>query len=448
MLVILSDLHLTDETTSRNVPSEAFADLLLDEISDNAEDNKAEEVHIVLLGDIFDLVRTDFWQKVNEDERPWGGQLDPMTGMNRNSAVLEESYDHVLKAILDTQTGQSFIDMFKTIAADSPAPTKISYVVGNHDRAFWNFPSLQQEVQNKLGSRIAVNFCHSLCEPKYGVLARHGHEWDENNHGWLLHNKVLNKDNPLDRFDPSVCKVMAIGEVITAELMGGFIHRVKPKLDEGTVDQLKDLNNVRPMTDVFRWLEWFTGERLSREDRTVIVDALAKSLDCVLDTPFAKMWDKTKADWLVTGDLTDRLAKLNFLVPQLGYSRLKASVDLFDMLGKVFGGGDEYIKGSQSEWKQEDPGRLRDIQYVVYGHTHRALHECFEGTPDGEVKMYVNTGTYLPLIERASDDNGFYMAHRMTMAFFYSGDEDRDGRTHDRKPTVDLWTGIKRKQYR
>ncbi len=58
MLVVFSDTHISDGSTARNVHASAFA-LLCDEIVSAAKAKGAIEVHVVLLGDILDLVRTD-----------------------------------------------------------------------------------------------------------------------------------------------------------------------------------------------------------------------------------------------------------------------------------------------------------------------------------------------------------------------------------------------------
>jgi hypothetical protein len=60
--------------------------------------------------------------------------------------------------------------------------------------------------------------------------------------------------------------------------------------------------------------------------------------------------------------------------------------------------------------------------------------------------MYINTGTYLPLIQRTDDGAGFYSEHRMTIAFFYKESEDSGGRVGN-GPTADIWNGFRRKLY-
>ncbi len=452
MLVILSDIHLTDETTSFNVKPEAFEEHLKHEIDDNAKANDARELHIMLLGDIFDLVRTAYWQTVPEDERPWYGKLDKTTGMNTSNKV-QKHFEQVLTDILATRSAQALVAMCNRLARDhgqTGIPVRVSYVVGNHDRAFWNFPSLQKKLRaafsevtlnGKNGKRFAL--CDHLKLPQYGVLARHGHEWDDNSYALKLYNKVLNRRKQVQRFDPTVNRVMSIGEVITAELMSGLIHRVEGKLDDMIIHDLKDANNVRPMTDLFAWLDWFAGSSVKR-DNDVIFNALRDSLGAVLDSSFARLWDKTESDFFFTGDITDTLSKLRTTMPVLGFSGLKTGVSIFKGIG---GSGDDFLNGAAAEWKSMDPTDLKRLQYIVYGHTHRALHECFAADTSGRVRMYINTGTYQPLIEQTRDGAGFSSAHRMTMLFFYRKDEDTDNKAHNDLPTLDLWNGIKRKAY-
>lgn len=464
MLVILSDLHLTDGSTSKNAPGEVFEEILLKEILVNAEENDVKEIQIALLGDIFDFVRTDYWYRENipMDKRPWGGDLDPSTGMNRDAAELERQFSQILDEILKTKSSQSFLNTFNTVARKTGIETKFTYIVGNHDRVFWNFPSLQEKIRNQLADVTQnnkhsdrVEFISVLCTPEYGVKARHGHEWDEHNHGWELHNEVLNKKNKLDRFDEEVYKVISIGEVVTAELMGGFIHRVKQSFgpsDDELLSRLMQVNDVRPMTDAFGWLEWFSNENLSDKNKNIILTALKESLQAVLSTSLAKEWDRIKIDLLIRGDLIDRFQLLEKALRNADYNEIKKCIDLFEIfgkLGKVLGSSrDHYAEAAEKEWDQMSSTEEKNIQYILYGHTHIAAHEYFAGTPDGRTRMYINTGTYLPLIEKTINKNGFYSTYQMTMVFFYSKDEDRQGRTKDQNPTMDLWYGMKRKIYR
>jgi hypothetical protein len=83
---------------------------------------------------------------------------------------------------------------------------------------------------------------------------------------------------------------------------------------------------------------------------------------------------------------------------------------------------------------------------VIYGHTHRARHDYFAADPEGAVRMYINTGTFLPLITRARDGRSFASAQQMTMVFAYRADEDRQGK-RDGTTSIDIWNGTRRKLY-
>lgn len=101
------------------------------------------------------------------------------------------------------------------------------------------------------------------------------------------------------------------------------------------------------------------------------------------------------------------------------------------------------MSGAQQEVQD---GLPPEIQYIVYGHTHRAWHDCFAAEPGGAGRMYINTGTYLSFIVRALDEQRFSRSHRLTLAFFSTDAEDREGR-QGRGPTLDFWDGIRRKTY-
>lgn len=252
MLVIFSDIHLTDESTAVNVSGEAFSKVLETQIMNNAVKKHAKEVNIILLGDIFDLVRTEFWldeSLVKKNERPWNGKLDLVTGMNSNPKV-EEHYKEALKRIFKSESSIAFFDMLNNIRKTLTIPMKVTYVIGNHDRAFNNFPSLQQMIKDKLDSfqQHEIIFDVLYVGDEYSTFCRHGHEYDDSNFGFELY-KVMNNDYSIYKFDRKIYAVQSIGEVITTELMAGIIYRLKSELGEKDdfVKLIKDVNNVRPI---------------------------------------------------------------------------------------------------------------------------------------------------------------------------------------------------------
>jgi UDP-2,3-diacylglucosamine pyrophosphatase LpxH len=448
MLVLISDLHLTDEHTARNVSHEAF-DVVVSLVRDTAQKRRAKELHLVLLGDILDLVRTDYWhRKVPAGRRPWGGRLDPRTAMNADSAAVESQFAQVLSDITATRTARALAGAMGALA-NGPVPFKATYVVGNHDRVLWNFPALQQQVKQSFPQITAVR--HRLESTEYAVLARHGHEWDVNTHGWQFRERVLRPDPAVDRFAPEAYEVMAIGEVITAELMSGLIYYVREGgMPAAVVEQLLDVNNLRPLPDVFEWLEWF-GEGRGQAHQRILYEALRQALEGVLESSLAGEWDRLRRDVIVSADLVDRLQQARDILLGANFGSFRGRVEAFRRLQQVFARifgeeEDRLLKGAWSEEVFQARNEAKGIQRVIYGHTHRPRHDYLSGYRDGRVKMYVNTGTYLPLITRAADQRSFASSIQMTLVYLYREDEDLDGKLAGTS-SMDIWNGVRRKVY-
>ena len=134
MIIVLSDLHITDASTSFNVDATAFTKILGPWIKENIKNKVANELHIVLLGDIFDVVRTDYWErnKIPYDDRPWNGSLDPLTAMNSNTTAIKNQFADILSSILDTPSAKGLLKMLGSFSDGvGGKKTKVTYVIGN-----------------------------------------------------------------------------------------------------------------------------------------------------------------------------------------------------------------------------------------------------------------------------------------------------------------------------
>ncbi|HHT9155946.1 MAG TPA: hypothetical protein ACFYD5_09060 [Candidatus Tripitaka sp. YC43] len=60
MLTFISDLHLCDGTTGKNIEAGAFK--VIDDLRNMVRDSKAQEFKLVLLGDIFEVISSKKWQ--------------------------------------------------------------------------------------------------------------------------------------------------------------------------------------------------------------------------------------------------------------------------------------------------------------------------------------------------------------------------------------------------
>jgi UDP-2,3-diacylglucosamine pyrophosphatase LpxH len=450
MLIILSDIHLTDGTASRNVNPEAFS-ILRREITHHAGDKKAQEIHLVLLGDIFDLVRTDWWfdpSHVAPEDRPWNGTIDPATGMNEKTGDVEAQFQTVLERTLAHRAARSFLRAIRgLVSTRQRRPVRVTYVVGNHDRAFHQFPRLQARLQQCL-PEVPLTFVGVLQAPEYGVCARHGHEWDDDCNARWLRAKVFRRGRLEDPLDPGIYPVMALGEVITAELISGLVYRIRQTGNAALAEAIQGLDHLRPATEVFSWLEWQAhGRPLTAPDQALLSTALIDSISGVVDSAFGRLWDRIQPDLLATGDLIDRLQLVRAALRARGLAGLRECARFFAALGHYRDSlrpqPDAYYQGARTEF-----ARLPDtLQFLVQGHTHQARHDYLSANIAGGVRLYINTGTFLPLVQRTDDGRGFARAHQMTMAFFYHEGEDLRGKARP-GPTLDLWYGIKCKEYR
>lgn len=453
MIVVFSDIHLTDETTAVNVNPEAFTKILQKEIELCALKNEAREIVIVLNGDIFDFVRTDYWLKIDRSERPWNGNLDKRTAMNDNKKLMEFHYGKLFEEILKTKSSMAFISMMNSVSKKfgENIPVKVCYVTGNHDRIINTSAALKEKITGLFSSyeKANISFANEFMDAqKYSVLCRHGHEWDNANFGFELFKFINNADDFITRFHRDIYKLQTIGEVITAELMSGIIFRVREKIsDVNFLNSLKDLNNIRPVSDTFLWIYWY-GAAGSSKNKKILLNAFRDSLKEVLNTDLAKLWDNIQPEvWLLKGDITDRFEQILHIIDDLNFDSINKYVEIYKLFDKIFGSPvDAYSEGAMSEFKSKYYTG-KDIQYILYGHTHEALHDYYFGDKDGKVKMYINTGTFLPYIKKTKDKKSFASAYQMTMVFIYSRDEDTEEGIPNKYPTMELWNGIKRKKY-
>jgi len=462
MLSIISDIHLSDGTTAFNVHKDAFLEIYKNNVINSVKDNEVKELKLILLGDILDFVRTDYWIPLDRDEKPWNGKLAPETAMNNNTALMKQHYTKVLNNIFNDPYGstQAFFDALNQIKDEirnipqfANLPIEIRYIIGNHDRILNVFPELTKMISDKLSSynENEVIFENEFRGNDYTILCRHGHEYDENNYGKELY-AYLNKLNSdkINRFEKYLYAVQSIGEVITAELMSGIVYRLgKNGVDQKFIDAVKDINNIRPMTDAFLWLYWYAGEVSNEKNKRELMSAFKKSIEAVIDSELGKAWDNLVREvWYFKGDITDRFEQLLDFIKKKSFDDVKNIIDFLKPVFSFVSGKsvDEYARGAKSAFAS---GALRDYQYIVMGHTHQALHEYLKGNVDGWVNMYINTGTYLPYIGKIQIGSqvSFSNANQMTLLNVFKKDEDRSNDKDNIYPTLDLWNGIKIKKY-
>jgi UDP-2,3-diacylglucosamine pyrophosphatase LpxH len=442
MLILLSDLHLTDETTANNIDPSSL-ELLCDHATRSAKKAGVEKVELVLLGDCFDLVRTSHWVSVSRDERPWNS-ADKLTadGANPNRVVIEKHLRKIVERIVEAAATQKLFAMLQRVRDESNRPVEVRYVLGNHDRMLLDHPDVATLLWKQFPEGLRPTLSLELRDREHSLLARHGHQWDEHNHGFAFAKDVGNRS--LGRFDEGAHRVMTIGEVVTAELMSGLIHRLQSEFHEskhaGFIAAMKDLNNLRPFTAVFEWITWL-AEDAGHASKYVgaLGKALKGSLEAVVSCDLATQWDRLRTSLLVSGDLVDRLQQALFVLGKdANLRRLRTVLPQAHAIGRFvarFGDHlDTLAQGAAEDFEDEDP----EIQFLAYGHSHHPRRDWFQGQRD-RVRLYVNTGTFLPLVERAHKGNGFCQSERMTFSMVF-----RAGEAGGKTPSIDVWDGMRK----
>ena len=475
MLVVISDLHFTDGTSGEhNLPVEAFKEVFLPHIVALARSKKATELKLLLLGDIPDLVRSEQWFEEEPADRPWGenGLRDipnPQPGSwveqrclkilgrfpsdGRRASVPENT---ILYKNWDTLALFRGLQktMQKVLPGLAPIPVDIIYVAGNHDRLCNLYPSVRDELCKILGitvnpSTVAMKseydwwYRYDYMDEKYGVYARHGHQFDAWNFGG---GNDLTRTGHLQ---------VPIGDVISTEFAVNLprtLARLRanyPGVGSALVENLKEVDNVRPLARIVEWFHYRMKQEYSEQRRQALDETFDEVLNDFLNINLVQQWRSPNTRW----DEIFRAASHPWLRRVI--DKVTSCTNTEDLLHVLLpsvareinpdGVVDPYCSAAYRErlWR-ENPA----IQFVLYGHTHRPYMQPLDGAGQREV-LYLNTGTWRSHIYRTvSLDHSadFVKLKQMTYLCFYHAGEDRD---HKKPGTVsfDVWTGHKQKYY-
>jgi UDP-2,3-diacylglucosamine pyrophosphatase LpxH len=450
MLVIISDLHLTDGSSGETIRQNAFGgfkDSLSELIYDASwrSDGKyrpIEEIDVVLLGDILDVIRSTKW--LASGVRPWSDTqsqecVDKIAEIT--SAVLE--HNKVSLSILKGLASGSSLSLPPATSDGKPAFTardkpgaldripikaRLHYLVGNHDW-FYHLPGapydrIRSQVVDalQLQNGSAVPFPHDpALESRdlmdiyraHRVFARHGDIFDK-----------LNFEEQRN--------ASSIGDAIVIELVNRFPHTVAeelgPDLPDACAKGLLEIDNVRPLVLIPVWVNGLIRRTCSK--------AVAEKIKAI--------WDRQ----------ADEFIHLPFITQRLWTSRLFGSVVKLEWTLKFSHGVSFGSLSEISDWVAaksathegpfypnafSEPAFTRgEADFIVYGHTHH--HEIVPlDVSDGgtRARIYINSGTWRAVHELARLHAGqqeFAAYHVMTYLAFFKDDE-RGGRKFE------TWSG-------
>lgn len=423
MLVGISDLHFVDETAGKhNIPTRAFEGVF-DDIKRYGD--SPTEIKIVFLGDIFDINRTTHWLDVDELERPWGD-------MQNNRNIIEQHANEIMNEIIERN--RDTFNIFRNTLQDKLG-VKVEnihkiYVPGNHDRLCNIFPSLRKKVRDILGMPGGTDpFPHVYEDMKYGVVARHGHEYD------IWNYEGTTNFNDLD-YDQT-----PVGDLITTEIAsrlpytiirhvgGSLSSQQKASLERN----LEEIENVRPYSAIFDWLFYQVSENpgLKKE----INKALNEIVENFNNLKYLKRWYKRHDKWnIFTFDEAD---KLQTAIRMFRLLDIESAEGLMKIYSKVFGAPDSMPMDNSDkilvEKAKEFLTHTSDYRYYVMGHTHNPIQIPIRITSSGIEQMYLNTGTWRKRYIKGQA-GGFIGLKNLTYTIFYSAEESKNQQ-------FETWTG-------
>jgi UDP-2,3-diacylglucosamine pyrophosphatase LpxH len=445
MLVVISDLHLTDGTSGSTIHPGAFS-IFAERLADMAgraagrsdgSYRPIEHIDLVLLGDILDIIRSNRW--LEGTVRPWDDPTQPEFAAQVSSIcddILSQNQS-ALETLRMLSRGQG-ISLPPATHAGHPdyhatqqkVPVRIHYMVGNHD---WMlhlpgapYDAIRARVADAFGMPAPGNniFPHDAHESpellevmrKHRVMARHGDIFDP-----------LNFDQHRDG--------SSLGDVIVVELVNRFALEVERQMGEdlpvATLRGLRELDNIRPLLMIPVWIDGLLERTCSHGSMRHRVKRIWDDLvEQMLALPFVRERDTWSPVDVVDG--LQRALRFSRRL-SIGWASSVASW-LATLRGQQ---GHSYMNHAL----QEQDFRNRRAQHIVYGHTHHAESLALDASYAEQYvlnQLYHNTGTWRRLYHPAQASPGeheFIAAECMTYLSFFQGSE-RGGRPFE------SWSGM------
>lgn len=415
MIVFISDIHLTDGTSGETINAGAFEKFAM-YVRDMAKKAEAKNLEIVLLGDIFDVIRSDYWLKGNI--RPWSKESDGFQGKG-----LKDYAEEIVKRICSNPENQKSIGHLNTLKesmGNDGINVSFTYLIGNHDWLINRYSSTRGMIAQFIGmDNLAqyrgdtIKFPTEFYREEYNVFARHGDIYD-----------AFNYDGNRD--------ASSLGDAIVIDLINRFPKAVEKEFqnigikDEQLITQLKEIDNVRPLVDIPLWILGVCRRTVSPKAAEEVKKVWNNLVDQFLAIDFIK-----KHDTWNPFDIVDAL--------QLGLriSKYSSLEDIANLPLKQFQSkADDYRDEAYNEAYMKN----NKAEFVLYGHTHGHTIEPLDVVQTNGAplqKTYINTGTWRKVHVRTAFDKKnleFMNWHVMTFVAFYLESERKDKR-------FEIWNG-------
>ena len=425
MLVIISDLHFTDGSTSNkdgnvdlfNIHPNAFR-LFLSKISNIVSRRKKQiqKITFIYNGDIFDIIRTYAWFHMPENHRPWSVPLAKREVYEKCNDILYNVMRHNDEA-LAWLNGQhpDFSEVWQV-----EKEIERVYIPGNHDRIINLHPPCRRQVHaGLLGNSGNGQFENKYMDLNYQTLVMHGHESDAFNCEFASDGTPQYADAP-------------IGDPLTTMLFVLLGYRANFLSIPGRAkNRFREIDNVRPHLAGIRFVQDIITDFHINDQVAGMLRRLTTEFE---NLDFYKNWLQAH-DKLNLG--FDEADKLQFALRTVQLAGPSIPAGLLEKLADLV--RDEYCsKLAKRILKKAAGGSLR---YCVMGHTHEPLHvPLYVDQKRNMEKHYLNCGTFRSTFALTHDRRDFLKFQRMSFVIVYGPNEFS---LDEQKPVYELWSGLR-----
>ena len=437
MLVVINDMHLADGSAGEhNLAPRVYEDLLDQIAAAHAKvraHNPQSRVEIIYAGNIFELRRTHFWFEQG-DHKPWR-HFGVVAGAELARAPQSEEYLQRAVQLFTRIMTHEHVAPIKGILGDRLAdrfggiePVR-AYLPGDADRLINMSEDLRARVIDFLGLELgrgepldpAQRFPNAWFDPYHGVFIRHAHEWDVyafegDPNRWEDYDNIPMSDLITTELFARLtyeASVLQGGAEASAEVVAAFSRK------------LQQIDNVRPVSSLIKWLAFHFEDPV---ERRLLKTCIERALSNFKNQEYVKWWLSSEGhDKLWNpADEADRIEWMLQGLEHLWMGNSKLALGIYDKVA----GYDPYARyleraSTEPVLAQGDP----PPHFVVYGHTHEAMHVPLGMYGEGASRRmvhYINTGSLRPTHTVSRDGREFFVSESLDFAIFYRPDEKPD----------------------
>ncbi len=466
MLVVISDLHMEEEASltipssggdppisfSRNLSPKAYQKVFAD-LAAEAQRNKANELHLVLAGDIFELHRSGLWFKENPDD------VLPLVNNSevKSGGALERKILQILDAIAANKENKDSLAIIRKLhqgvlikskqEQDFPVPVTLDYLPGNHDRLANATPVIRRKTRELLGMPASDElFPNYLFRAPEKTFIRHGHEYDRYN---FSHDFDKNERIP-NQIPAEYYAQPAFGDFVTVQIAARLPMLMREKYGDAKIIsrpllraiylRLIEFDDLRPQSALLNYLLHMPGQIGSKKQIWSIVSDLVREL---LEESHHNTFLN---EWLDVMDKRWQLDPIDAIQAALDLKAWRWAkllpLEAIEFISKGILTSKIIISHPENYAAREEAIQNQEALFLVAGHTHKPAIELLAHDDAGE-RYYIDTGTWRNRVPANGDFTAFGNLKTLTYVAIYPPSEDLGDKKPDHKVvSVDAWTGF------